>query len=459
MCTVVGISGHFEAAKYVRDCLHALQHRGQDSVGISVTSSQSPAVIKTHKALGVAMQVFPAGSEMIGSLVGDCAIGHDRYATADGTDLICAQPHETANLAFACNGDVPPKHFEELRRDLAARGVELTTRNDGELEAKFLDAELRSGKSVPEAVKTLMQTFKGAYSAVFLHQGKLYAFRDPLGIRPLVLGEGDERGWYAVASEDSAFGAIGAHFLREVRPGELIMLSPGQTPEGYQLVASGKRKQCIFELIYFSLPSSSTYDISVSQFRRFLGRVLAEDCSVIADVVIGVPDSSLDAALGFSESAGIGFGLGLRRSHYVGRTFIEPTQPARDDKAKRKFTPDPAVIKGRSIVVVDDSIVRGTTTRRIVRMIVNNGASAVHVRIASPPTKHPCFYGIATPDESHLIAARMSVPGIRDFIGEGLPVKVTLNYLDVQDLRFCVESFRKNPDDFCYACFDGNYPT
>lgn len=461
MCTVVGVCGHKEAAKFVRDGLHALQHRGQDSVGISVTSSRNPGAIKTNKALGVAMQVFPAGGETINSLVGDCAIGHDRYATADGPDLICAQPHETAELAFACNGDMPPAEYERVRRDLLARAsdVELKTRNDGELEAHFLAVELQSGKSVIDAVEAMMTTIKGAYSAVFLYQGRLYAFRDPLGIRPLVLGEGDERGWYAVASEDCAFGSIGAHFLREVRPGELIVLAPGQTPEGFRLVDSGKRKQCIFDNIYFSHPSSSTFGMSNSTFRHFLGRVLAGDFSVIADVVVGVPDSSIDAAMGFAEATGIRYRQGLRRSHYVGRTFIEPDQPARDDKAKRKYTPDSAVLQGSRVVLVDDSIVRGTTVRRVVRMVARNGATAIHLFISSPPTKFSCFYGIATPDQSHLIAALKSISQIRDFISEGLDIPVTLNYLSVEDLKETVACFRQDPDDFCYACFDGNYPT
>lgn len=444
-CGVVGVYGHPEAANLVYLGLYALQHRGQESAGI--VSANGNALI-SHRGLGLVADVF--NEQIIRKLEGPAAIGHNRYSTSGQTALKNAQPfvveYGQGGIALAHNGNLV--NAEELRERLQAEGAIFQSTVDTEVIVHLI-ARARAGRTVDRIVTALNQV-RGAYSLVFLTPHELVAARDPNGFRPLVLGRLPERDAVVVASETCALDLIGARYEREVEPGEVLWVT-GQGMESFRPFAPAPRTSCIFEYIYFARPDSRVYGRSVYEVRKELGRQLAREAPAEADMVIPVPDSGVPAALGFAEESGLPFEMGLIRNHYVGRTFIEPREAIRHFGVKVKLNAQADVLAGKRVVVVDDSIVRGTTSRKIVSMVRAAGARAVHMRISSPPTIASCFYGVDTPTTEELIANDRSLERIRAFI-------------EADSLAFLSErgmySFLRGGDGqgFCAACFTGRYP-
>ncbi len=450
MCGIFGYMGEEPAAEITALGLFMLQHRGQEACGIAVSDGRK---LKLIKELGYVKEVFY--QERLKKLDGFAAIGHVRYPTRGTPTVENAQPHLITTLqgpiyALASNGDIV--NYKTLRKEYEQRGVFFDSDNDGELLGRILVYKMeKEGKEPIQAVLELTGEVKGAYSALFLTPTRLYAFRDPWGFRPMVFGK-TEKG-YAVASESVAMDIIRAKEWREVEPAELLIISK-EGVEGVkfnegELRKGGRRAHCSFEIIYFARPDSYQYRQFVHDKRILLGEKLAEKDNVEADAVVPVPDSSNFMALGYSRKRGIPLCFGLIRSHYVGRTFIKPTQSIRDESVRQKFNPLYKFFSGKRVVLVDDSIVRGTTIRKIVRMVRGAGAKEVHVRIASPPVRFPCRYGIDTPTYEELIANKMSIDEIRKFIEAD-----SLIYLTVEELREVLDY----PEDFCYACFTGEYP-
>ena len=450
MCGIFGYIGEEPAAEITALGLFMLQHRGQEACGIAVSDGRR---LKLIKELGYVKEVFY--QERLKELDGFAAIGHVRYPTRGTPTVENAQPHLITTLqgplyAFASNGDVV--NYRTLREKYEKRGVFFLSDNDGELLGRMLVYKMEKEEKDPiQAVLELMQEVKGAYSALFLTPTRIYAFRDPWGFRPMVFGK-TEKG-YAVASESVAMDIIRAQEWREVEPAELLIISK-EGVEGVkfneeELRGGRRRAHCSFEIIYFARPDSYQYRQFVHDKRILLGEKLAEKDHVEADAVVPVPDSSNFMALGYSRKRGIPLCFGLIRSHYVGRTFIKPTQSIRDESVRQKFNPLYKFFSGKRVILVDDSIVRGTTIRKIVRMVRGAGAKEVHVRIASPPVRFPCRYGIDTPTYEELIANKMSIEKIREFIEAD-----SLLYLTVEELREVLDF----PEDFCYACFTGEYP-
>jgi len=422
--------------------LYALQHRGQESAGIAVTSGDGILVIKD---MGLVSQVFDESSFV--TLQGDCALGHVRYSTTGSTYWENAQPvYESTPrgpLAVAHNGNLV--NTDVLREQLVQEGATFTSSTDTEVMASLL-----SHSEAPTTADAIAETFPrmvGAYSVVILTEAGLFGVRDPYGLRPLCIGATDN-GWF-LASETAALDVVGAKFVREVEPGELVHIGPGGL-EARRFVEDPEPSLCIFEFIYFARPDSVLYDRVLYDARKEMGMHLAEEAPVEADIVIPVPDSGVPAAIGFAEKSGIPFGEGLIKNRYIGRTFIQPTQSIRQLGVRLKLNPLTQAISGKRLVVVDDSIVRGTTSRKIVEILKEAGAAEVHMRVSSPPISCPCFYGIDTAVKSELIASRLSVAEIRDFLGAD-----SLHYLGMDNL---VKSCRSPKDRFCTACFDGNYP-
>ena len=449
-CAVYGVCGYRDAALSCRDGLYQLQHRGQEWCGIASWDGEK---IHLEKAEGYVEAAIDA--TRLARLPGFIAIGHNRYSTTGSSIEINAQPHITPSprLAFCGNGDIVPKSYQSLRARLEKHQVHFDSQNDGELLAKYIAYHLQRGLLLTATIRKLMTEVVGAYSALLLYHGKMYAFRDQLGIRPLVIGRRGKT--WLVASETCALDVVRAKYVREVAPGELVTFESGKTPQGFHLVQKSHFHHCVFELIYFSRPDSIVFGIDAQGFRKILGQRLTQyDFPAGADVVIPVPDSSNAAALGFAQASGIPFDFGLTRNHYVGRTFIQPAQFQRDSKVRKKFNPVRAVLKGKKVIVVDDSVVRGTTSRKIVRMLRHGGAKEVHLRVASPPIQHPCFYGIDMKTREELIAANRSLEEINNFVAAD-----SLTYLSVVDLKKAVATAGGNPNNFCYACFDGKYPT
>jgi amidophosphoribosyltransferase len=441
-CGVFGIFGHHEAANLAYLGIHALQHRGQESAGIAATHDGK---VLCHKGMGLVADVFGA-KDKLAQLPGSAAIGHTRYSTAGQSVIENAQPMvaktSSGPVAIAHNGNLV--NAEELRAELAAQGALFSGSSDTEV-LVHLYARAR-GEGAVSRVQQALAKVRGAYSLLFLTDRALVAVRDPLGFRPLVLGR--LRGAWVFASETCALDLIEAEYIREIEPGEMVVVDD----EGLRTVArlSPQRQgQCVFELIYFARPDSKVFSRQVYTTRKALGRRLAAEAKIDADVVIPVPDSGVPAALGFSEASGIPYDLGLIRSHYVGRTFIEPSQSIRHFGVKLKLNPVPEVVRGKRVVVVDDSIVRGTTSRKIVKMIRDAGAREVHMRISAPPTRWPCYYGIDTPVRSELIAASHTVEEIARYITAD-----TLGYLSVEGM---MEAVQAQPRSFCSACFSGEY--
>lgn len=445
MCGIVGIFGHNEASNLAYLCLHALQHRGQESAGIATANGER---LFQHKSMGLVSDVFT--KELLKKLPGHSAIGHVRYSTAGQSELKNAQPfvigYGGGSLALAHNGNLTNANF--LRSRLESIGSIFQSTMDSEVIMHLIAASRPA--SFKDRIIDALRQVEGAYSLVFLDRDSLIAVRDPYGFRPLILGHLGEA--TVVASESCALDLIGAEFDRSLEPGEMIVVTKSGVESFRPFQELKKCSLCIFEYIYFARPDSVVFGRSVYEMRKGLGRQLAREHSVDADMVVPVPDSGLPAAIGYAEVSGIPFQYGLVRNHYVGRTFIEPEEAIRHFGVKLKLNPTRGLLEGKRVIVIDDSIVRGTTSKKIVTMLRRAGAKEVHLRISSPPTAWPCFYGIDTPTREELIASSKKVDKICGFVGAD-----SLGYLSVDGLYW----FQKeNPREwYCDACFTGHYPT
>jgi len=431
------------AARLTYYGLYALQHRGQESAGIAVSDKQK---ISVHKAMGLVFEVF--NKRIIGGLQGRLAIGHVRYSTTGSSLVANAQPlvfhYQRGMLALAHNGNLT--NAKALRQRLASQGAVFQSTTDSEVIVNLL-ARYAQGR-IEEAIMKSMIDIKGAYSLLIMTEEKIIGVRDPYGIRPLCIGRLGNN--LVLASETCALDVIGAEFVRDVDPGEIVILDQNGVTSLHTM--PGHRKAlCVFEYVYFARPDSNLDGVNVHQARKAMGRQLARENQVDADLVISVPDSGTPAALGYAEESGIPYGEGLVKNRYIGRTFIQPSQSMRDLGVRLKLNPVREYLAGKRVVMVDDSIVRGTTSRQIVRMLREAGATEVHLAISSPPTRHPCFYGIDTSRREDLIAARLEQDAIGRFIGAD-----SLRYLSLEGLKSC---FPNGGSEYCAACFSGNYPT
>jgi amidophosphoribosyltransferase len=447
-CGVFGIyAPEEEVAKLTYFGLYALQHRGQESAGIATFDGNK---VHVHKDMGLVSQVFK--ESVLNELVGKLAVGHTRYSTTGSSLKVNAQPAvintRLGDLALAHNGNLV--NTIELRQELEKRPCNFSTTTDSEMIAVAIAQEVNSGKDWLEAAISAFQLCSGAYSLVIGTPAGLMGARDPHGIRPLTIGTLDGNPTrYVLASETCGLDIIGASYLRDVEPGELVWI----TEEGlasFHWAQKPQKKLCVFEMIYFARPDSIMHDETLYSYRLRLGGQLAKESYVEADIVMGVPDSGVPAAIGFSRASGIPYGEGLIKNRYVGRTFIHPTQHMRESGIRMKLNPLKDVLTGKRVIIVDDSIVRGTTSRKIVKALRDAGAREVHMRISSPPVTHPCFYGIDTDNQTQLIAATKSVEAIAHQIGVD-----SLTYLSWKGM---LEATGENPDHFCSACFTGDYP-
>jgi amidophosphoribosyltransferase len=442
-CGVCGVFGHAEAAKLTYLGLYALQHRGQESAGIVSTDC---ADLHLHKGMGLVEEIFKP--EVLLKLAGDSAIGHTRYSTAGDTSVSNAQPIvidcNKGKLALGHNGNLT--NAGEWRRKLEHRGSIFQTTSDTEVIVHLIARS--AARHLSGAIADALNQVEGAYSLLLLTRDELFAIRDPRGFRPLSLGR--LAGAWLVASETCAFDLLGAEYVREIEPGEMLRISRAGL-ESIQFAPPKPHQYCIFEQVYFARPDSLVFGRPVNQSRERLGRQLAQEHPATADVVVPVPDSGVPAAIGYALESGIPFRMGLIRNHYIGRTFIEPEQAIRDFGVKMKLNPVRGLLEGKRVVLVDDSIVRGTTSRKILRMVREAGATEVHVRISCPPTVSPCYYGIDTPTREELIAAVKPVEEIREFIGAD-----SLGYLSLDSLRRAVGDAEGK---FCTSCYTGVYPT
>ena len=444
-CGIFGIHGSKYSASDVYYGLFSLQHRGQESCGIATNDDAS---IECVKGMGLVSDVL--SSDKISNLKGDIAIGHVRYSTAGGSVPENAQPivtqYSKGTLSIAHNGNLT--NANELKRELEDRGAIFHTTTDSEVIAYLIAQKRSSNPSVEEAVKEVMGIIKGGgYALLVMSPRKLIAARDPFGLKPLVMGKLDDA--VIFCSETCALEAVGARFIRDIEPGEIVIAENGEV----RSVDSGLKrpmKKCVFEYIYFARPDSVIDGISVAAARREAGRILARKHPCECDIVIGVPESGIDAALGFAAESGITYEKGFVKNSYVGRTFIKPSQEQRKQAVKIKLNPISAVVNGKRVVIIDDSIVRGNTIANQVNMLRNAGATEVHVRISSPPFMHPCYYGTDVPDEDYLIACQHTIPEICEIIGAD-----SLGYLEPKDLDDMLggDGFR-----YCDACFTGDYP-
>ena len=444
-CGVMGVCGHPEAAKLVYLGLHALQHRGQESAGIVASDGLQ---LRAHKGMGEVSEVF--SEPALASLHGQFAVGHTRYSTAGDTSLNNAQPLTVdcnkGLLALAHNGNLV--NARQVRRRLEQRGSIFQTTSDSEV-ILHLIAHSRQ-KLLIDALAEALHQVEGAYSLVLLTRDRLIAVRDPRGFRPLCLGQLD--GAVVVASETCAFDLLGARYDGEIEPGELVVAEAGSSTRT-RFSAPMPHHYCIFEHVYFSRPDSVVFGRPVHESREMLGQLLAREAPADADIVVPVPDSGVPAAAGYANESGLPLKFGLIRNHYVGRTFIEPEQTIRDFGVKLKLNPVRTLLEGQRVVLVDDSIVRGTTSRKIVRMIREAGAREVHMRISCPPTISPCYYGVDTPNEKELIAANCSIEQIREYTNAD-----SLAYLSLESLRRAVED-QDQDSRYCTACYTRKYPT
>lgn len=448
-CAVFGIWGDPEAARMAYLGLYAQQHRGQESAGIvSLYEGQHIA----HKGMGLVGDVFQEPD--LQRLLGEASIGHVRYSTTGESFQSNIQPL-TASLfngpvAIAHNGNIVNSHV--LRNDLKRVGAIFQGTTDTECLLHLL-ARTDSDDLI-ECLKLNASKLEGAFSLVLLSHDRLVALRDPLGFRPLVLGRRsteDGRSSYVLASETCAFDLIGAKFVREIEPGEMFWVD-SEGEHSFRFAEPRPRlAKCVFEHVYFARPDSNVFGASVYESRKRMGAILAEESPVEADMVIPVPDSGVPAAIGYANKSGLPFELGIIRNHYIGRTFIQPSQSIRSFGVKIKLNPQADIIKGKRVIVIDDSLVRGTTSQKIIRLVRMAGAKEVHFRIASPPTTGPCFYGVDTPKKSQLIAATQTLEEIRKFIDAD-----SLSYLSIGGMMRAVRGESK---DYCAACFDGQYPT
>ena len=450
-CGVVAIYAHAEAEKLAYLGLHALQHRGQESAGIA---SSDGVNLRVHKDMGLVADIFT--EDVLAKLRGSLAIGHTRYSTAGDSALMNAQPimarSHKGTIALAHNGNLV--NAQEIRSRLESLGSIFSTNSDTEVIVHLM-AQSRE-QTLPEAIADALRQVEGAFSLVMVTPDRVLAARDPRGFRPLAMGRipAESAGrpdTVVFASETCAFDLIGARYEREVKAGEMVVVGPEGVSSIFYAPAK-PQSACIFEHVYFSRPDSLVFGRPVEVSREQLGRALAREAAADADIVVPVPDSGVSAAMGYAAESGIPFRFGLIRNHYVGRTFIEPQQHVRDFGVKLKLNPVRSVLQGKRVVLIDDSIVRGTTSRKIVRMIRQAGASEVHMRISCPPTISPCFYGVDTPSKRQLIAANKSVEEIREYIGAD-----SLSYLSLEGLKRACGDGEKTT--YCTACYTGKYPT
>ena len=443
-CGIFGIHGDALSASDVYYGLFSLQHRGQESCGIATNDDAS---IECVKGMGLVSDVL--SSDKIKNLKGDIAIGHVRYSTAGGSVPENAQPivtqYSKGTLSIAHNGNLT--NAIELKKELEDKGAIFHTTTDSEVIAYLIASKRSVTPSVEEAVKEVMGIIKGGYALLVMSPRKLIAARDPFGLKPLVMGKLDDA--VIFCSETCALEAVGAEFIRDINPGEIVVVEDGNIRSVDSGIKRGMKK-CVFEYIYFARPDSVIDGISVATARREAGRILARKHPCDCDIVIGVPESGIDAALGFAAESGIPYEKGFVKNSYVGRTFIKPSQEQRKQAVKIKLNPIASVVSGKRVVIIDDSIVRGNTIANQVNMLRNAGATEVHVRISSPPFMHPCYYGTDVPDEEHLIACSHTIPEICGIIGAD-----SLGYLEPGDLDVMLggDNFR-----YCDACFTGNYP-
>jgi amidophosphoribosyltransferase len=450
-CGVVAIFAHPEAEKLAYLGLHALQHRGQESAGIVTSDGLTSRV---HKAMGLVADIFT--EDVLSKIRGTLAIGHTRYSTAGDSALLNAQPilvqSNKGSIAVAHNGNLT--NAAEVRGRLERQGSIFQTNSDTEVIVHLI--ALSREQTLPEAITDALRGVEGAFSLVLMTPDRIIAARDPRGFRPLAMGripalEGQMRDTIVFASETCAFDLIGAIYERDVKPGELVVVGPeGITSQFY--TAAAPQSSCIFEHVYFSRPDSMVFGRAVQASREELGRQLAREAPVEADLVVPVPDSGVTAAVGYAAESGIPFRFGLIRNHYVGRTFIEPSQSVRDFGVKLKLNTVRSLLEGKRVVLIDDSIVRGTTSRKIVRMIRNAGAKEVHMRISCPPTISPCYYGVDTPSKNQLIGANKTIDQIREYIRAD-----SLAYLSLEGLKKACGDGEKTT--YCSACYTGKYPT
>ncbi len=448
-CAVFGAWGDPEASRMTYLGLYAQQHRGQESAGIVSLSGESHL---THKGMGLVGDVFKE-SDLI-RLQGKAAIGHVRYSTSGESDNLNVQPLHAqlfnGPVALAHNGNLV--NSPQLKERLKSQGAIFQGTSDTESILHLIAKN--PSNDILVCLKETLPLLEGAFSLVVLTHDKLVCARDPKGFRPLVIGKrpiGDGSFSWVVASETCAFDLIGAHLYREVQPGEIVSFDhQGEHSERFAPKAE-KLSKCVFEHVYFSRPDSEVFGLSVYESRKKMGEILARESGIEADLVIPVPDSGVPAAIGYSRASGIPFELGIIRNHYIGRTFIQPSQSIRSFGVKIKLNPQSALLKGKKVVVIDDSLVRGTTSQKIIRLVRQAGAKEVHFRIASPPTTGPCYYGVDTPKKSQLIAAGQTIEEIREYIDAD-----SLAYLSIEGMMEAVKGSKK---DFCAACFDGDYPT
>jgi amidophosphoribosyltransferase len=450
-CGVVAIYAHPEAETLAYLGLHALQHRGQESAGIVTSDGMS---LHIHKAMGLVADIFT--EKRLTRLQGKLAIGHTRYSTTGDSALLNAQPimvqSNKGMIALAHNGNLT--NAQEIRGRMEAQGSIFQTSTDTEVIVHLI-AQSRE-HTLPDAIADSLRRVEGAFSLVMISRDRIFATRDPRGFRPLAMGRiqaqnGQAQDSIVFASETCAFDLIGAQYEREVKPGELVIVGP-EGISSRNFAPPLPQSSCIFEHVYFSRPDSRIFGRSVQESREQLGRELAREAPADADLVVPVPDSGVTAAMGYAAESGIPLRFGLIRNHYVGRTFIEPQQAVRDFGVKLKLNPVRSLLQGKRIVLIDDSIVRGTTSRKIVRMVRNAGAKEVHMRISCPPTISPCFYGVDTPRKKELIAANSSIEEIRQYTGAD-----SLAYLSLAGLKKACHDGEKTT--YCTACYTGQYPT
>ncbi len=442
-CGVCGIFGHEDAARLTYFGLYALQHRGQESTGIVTSDGKH---IKQHKAMGLVPEVFT--EDILQGLKGHLAVGHVRYSTTGASHILNAQPfsvtHQGGTIAIAHNGNLV--NTRELRDELEQKGSIFQTTMDTEVIVHLLARATHKG--LEKAITDTFSKVKGAYSLVLMTLDQLVAVRDPSGFRPLCLGKLNN-GSYIVASETCALDLVEAQYIRDIEPGEVLIIDKNGLKSLFPWPKQ-KHSFCIFEQVYFARPDSNIFGINVYESRKKMGRLLAQECKIEADLVMPFPDSGNYAAIGYSQESGIPLEMGMIRNHYVGRTFIQPTQSMRDFAVRVKLNPVRSFLKGKDVIVIEDSIIRGTTGRSRIRSLREIGVKKVHMLISCPPTRHPCYYGIDFPSNTELIASMKTVEEIRQYLSLD-----TLYYLSLESL---VKATGDHADMFCKACYDGNYP-
>ena len=441
-CGIFAVYGHEEAAKLTYFGLYALQHRGQESAGIVASDGRH---VVEHKAMGLVPDMF--GEEVLSRLKGNMALGHVRYSTTGSSLLMNAQPlkihHLGKTLAIAHNGNLV--NARQIRGQMESEGSIFQTTTDSEVVLHLIARAMKKG--LERAMLETMSQVKGAYSMVIMTEDTLLAFRDPHGFRPLCLGRLNSG--YVLTSETCALDLVEAEYVREVEPREILIINP-QGVQSIRCEKPNRKAQCIFELIYFARPDSTVFGQNVYLFRKKQGELLAKEFSVEADFVMPFPDSGNYAAIGYAQASGIPLEMGVIRNHYVGRTFIQPSQSMRDFAVKVKLNPVKELLKDRRVVIIEDSIIRGTTAKTRIKTLRTIGAKEIHLLVSCPPHRFPCFYGIDFSTRGELIAARKTVEEIRDYIGLD-----SLGYLSMDNL---VKATHIPREDLCFACFDGNYP-